>query len=273
MRPKHFSRLVTAGLGLVIMILGYSPVSANSHLNCHAYAQSVLDQVNENAKFGCGFTGPVWSTDFNFHVNWCNQSETQIHHLGEEQAIRTSALTQCKLTKPGSGTRPANAYDENGCDSYAKQMMANAQTNIVRSCGINDPRMHQNYQAHFDWCFNGRTRQEVESTLEQVIGSVKQCEVAQNTEVFAPPTIGFTPDGKPKIQIQYNYCDRLIGPGKICGKPVADLICQIKKYTTSTAHTKGQVNQPDWRHSSYFVGIKQGGKGISQVFDSITCVR
>jgi hypothetical protein len=273
-RRANMRNLFIVLSGLASATVGNTTIAqANSHLNCQVYAQSVIDQANENAKFGCGFSGPVWSTDFNFHVNWCNQNTTQMHHLTEQQAIRTAALSQCKLTKPGSGMRPANAYDEQGCDSYAKQMVANAQTNIVKGCGINDPRMHQNYQAHFDWCFNGRTKQQVKSTLDQVIASVNQCTQAQNTIILAPPTIGFTPKGKPKVQIQYNYCDRLIGANKKCGKPVADQICQIKGYGKSTAHKKGKVTLPNWMHSSYFIGIKQGGKGMSEVFDSITCTK
>jgi hypothetical protein len=260
--------------GLAAAVLGNAnSANANSHLNCDVYAQSVIDQVNENAKWGCGFSGPVWSTDYNFHKNWCNENSTQMQDLTKGQSFRASAIQQCKITKPGSGVRPANAYDEQGCDSYAKQMIANTTTAIARGCNISDSRMHLNQQAHFDWCFNGRTKNQVKNTLNEVIASVKQCQTSQNTKVFAPPTIGFTPDGKPKVQIHYNYCDRLIGPGKQCGKPVADRICKVKGYARSTDHKKGQIKGFNWIHTSYFIEIRQGGKGISQVFDSITCVK
>ncbi len=263
--------IISMACAVIVTAFAHTPSNANSHLNCLAYAQSVIDLANENAKWGCGFSGPRWSTDYKLHLNWCNG--VQMVDLTNEDKARKSQLQQCKLTKPGSGVRPANSYDEAGCNNYAKQMVSNAQANITKSCGINDPRMHQNYQAHFDWCFNGRTKQQIRDTLNDVIASVKQCEVAKNTKIFNPPTIGFTPDGKPKTQIQYNYCDRLIGPDKKCGKPVADQICRIKGFATSTVHTKGKVYQPNYRHSSYFIGIKQGGKGTSEVFDSITCVK
>ena len=193
---------------------------ANNHLNCQAYAQSVISQVSENNKWGCGFSGPQWSPDFNFHFNWCNQATTQIHHLGEQENFRKSALQQCKITKPGSGVRPANAYNEAGCDSYAKQMISNAKINVTRSCGINDPRMHQNYQAHFDWCFNGRTKQQVRATLNEVIRSIQQCgEDKAAIETFNTPMVTPTTQA---VRIgncfdqASQYCDGRLSAQKYC---------------------------------------------------------
>lgn len=268
MLSSRFCNIALVSIGFAITIP--DTASADNHLNCQAYAQSVINLANENARFGCGFTGQAWSTDYNMHLNWCNSQ--QMADLTREDKNRKKALHQCKLTKPGSGVRPANAYSEKECHNYAKQMVGNTQTNITRGCGINDPRMHLNYQAHFDWCFNGRTKQVVRATLNEVIASIKQCHTAQNTKTFKP-TIGFTPDDGQKRQVAYNYCDRLIGADKKCGKPVADLICKVKGFAKSTAHKKGTWTHMNDVVTSYFIGTKQAGKGVSQIFNSVTCVR
>jgi len=262
-----------AGMAAVIFA-GSTSASANSHLNCQAYAQSVIDQVNESTRFGCGFSGPIWSTDFNFHVNWCNQNTTQMHHLTEQQAIRNAALHQCKLTKPGSGVRPANAYDEQGCDSYARQMVANAQTNIVKGCNINDPRMHQNYQAHFDWCFNGRTKQQVKATLDQVIASVAKC---GETKVFLD-------SGKYSIQVRKNLpvdvCNKGVPAGQeglfnMCEQPVADLFCQQNGYQRAIKYSKANYNNGSNMDgdlpSTWWIGSNKACTGVCTGFSSITC--
>ena len=86
MISNRLSAVIMTGLGLTLIATGQKPVAANSHLNCQAYAQSVIDQTNENAKWGCGFTGRRWSTDYNLHVNWCNSA--QMVNLTNEQNAR-----------------------------------------------------------------------------------------------------------------------------------------------------------------------------------------
>ncbi|MGB7203997.1 MAG: hypothetical protein WBD37_00820, partial [Anderseniella sp.] len=120
--------------------------------------------------------------------------------------------------------------DEAGCNSYAKQMVSNSKINITRSCGIKDPRMHQNYQAHFDWCFNGRTKQQVRSTLKEVINSIEQCAVKKSrVKLFKKPSNfrGTPLDGCIDSDVRG------------CGKGAADYFCEKRGYKKSKRHNTG----------------------------------
>lgn len=97
-------------------------------------------------------------------------------------------------------------------------------------------------------------------------------QTTQSTKTFQP-TIGCTPGDGPRGQVPNNYCDRLSGADSKCGKPVADMICKVKGFASSTAHKKGQLRKMDHIVSACFIGLKQAGKGVSQIFDSVTCVQ
>jgi len=75
------------------------PALADNNLNCNAYAQSAIDQQNQNLKQKCGFKGGRWSLDFAGHLNWCKKSNIKMHNLTNEQKARIKALGQCTSTK------------------------------------------------------------------------------------------------------------------------------------------------------------------------------
>ena len=115
MRTSFFAFILwaTAAIGSA------SPVKADNHLNCQAYAETVMQSVRHSIGLGCDFNTAQWVNDYNFHFNWCNQKTTQIHHLGEQQNIRAAQLEQCKAKVKirDADLRKKQVY----CNQYAKQ--------------------------------------------------------------------------------------------------------------------------------------------------------
>lgn len=68
---------------------------------CRHYADVAVQQYQANVRKGCGFTGKLWSPDYNYHYDWC----LTVHFkdsTGRFKA-RNAALARCK---PG----PVNAH-------------------------------------------------------------------------------------------------------------------------------------------------------------------
>jgi hypothetical protein len=50
---------------------------------CHTYAQSAMDQYNENVRRRCSFNDRRWHRNFGQHFNWC---------INVDQALRVSEM-------------------------------------------------------------------------------------------------------------------------------------------------------------------------------------
>lgn len=60
----------TLALGLIAGALGFTaPAFAQS--GCDWYAATALKQQQENARLGCGLSGPAWTMDLKGHGAWC----------------------------------------------------------------------------------------------------------------------------------------------------------------------------------------------------------
>lgn len=61
---------------------------------CQTYAQTAINQFHTAQSRNCGFVGPEWSLDYNWHYKWC----VQMHAAGNLQAINAgTALRSSKL--------------------------------------------------------------------------------------------------------------------------------------------------------------------------------
>jgi hypothetical protein len=47
--------------------------SSDRRTFCESYARNAVWQGNENRNKGCGFSGPLWHTDYRGHYDWCLQ--------------------------------------------------------------------------------------------------------------------------------------------------------------------------------------------------------
>ena len=50
---------------------------------CASYADTAVDQENENRNFQCGLTGPQWNGNRSAHLNWC----IGLEHIGVSKGM------------------------------------------------------------------------------------------------------------------------------------------------------------------------------------------
>lgn len=61
---------------------------------CSTYAQSGVDQQQQNLDMSCGLVGPEWNPKFDDHYNWCMHGENVAHAEGEKSR-RQDAVDKC----------------------------------------------------------------------------------------------------------------------------------------------------------------------------------
>lgn len=265
MNVKSVLVLAALALGLVT-----SQVYAHSHLNCQAYAQAVVNQAKKNIGLGCGFSGPVWSTDFNFHFNWCNQNTTRIHHLGEQENIRAAQMNQClvKVKKKDQLHRRRELY----CVKYAKKAQKlRGQVNQVCK-GQNGGEWPQTIKQDVAFCM-AKGGDFSDLTNNKRIKQIKTCNTAKATKTYKPRNFRGAP------------LDGCFAGGSGCGKGVADSFCRGKGHKTSKSFATGGTNYSVYSFCLTFGAARvQGyidaggkcfctddGKGCSY-FKHITCI-
>lgn len=75
------------------------PPAASAAKDCNAYGIAALGDAKANQDSACNFTGPRWSTDANFHVQWCNAGNTTNQNLQSEGATRKKMLDTCATSQ------------------------------------------------------------------------------------------------------------------------------------------------------------------------------
>jgi len=207
--------------------LSTAQVQAHSHLNCHAYAQSVVNQAKKNIGLGCGFSGPVWSTNYNFHFNWCNQNTTRIHHLGEQENIRAAQMGQC-LTKVKAKDQK-HRLKEKMCLKYAKAAQK-LRGQVNKACkGQDGGEWSQTLKQDVEFCM-AKGGSFADLTNNNRVKKIKACKKIAFTKTYKPRNFRGVPlDG----------CNE---NGSSCGKSQADLFCKYEGHLTSKKHATGGRN-------------------------------
>lgn len=162
---------LAAALGLSLFTVSPdSAALAGQHLNCNAYAGAAVAQNQQNIAQNCGFTGGRWSSDFNGHFNWC-KGANMAALTGEDRA-RQAMLQQC-AAKP--------AQDQQACQAYAQEAVAQQKGNKSRSCGLKGAGWSENYATHFNWCLkaNQGARNAAQNARNQQLAGCVSVQQAQ----------------------------------------------------------------------------------------------
>lgn len=69
---------------------------------CRAYARSAVAQQRENLQRSCGFSGPAWNADEDYHFSWCTHGGNK-QRAPEEQRRRAASLAKCGPKAPLDG--------------------------------------------------------------------------------------------------------------------------------------------------------------------------
>lgn len=106
---------------------------------CARYARMAVTQNQQNIQRRCGYTGPVWQSDYGNHYRWCLTVSAATANAEEQR--RVNGLNRCRQ-------KPQNAF----CARYASTAVDQNQENIRRRCGKSGPRWQSNYNNHYRWC-------------------------------------------------------------------------------------------------------------------------
>jgi hypothetical protein len=104
---------------------------------CDWYTKGAVEYNNYNLKYGCGFTGPQWNSNYNYHYNWCMAGDN-IKYVDAEIMSRNKIYLPCDI-----------------CRSYAEYAVSQNQYNIQHNCGLTGPMWNSNLTYHFRWCRSG----------------------------------------------------------------------------------------------------------------------
>lgn len=212
---------------LAVLASGFATLNAqaHSHLNCHAYANSVVAQAKKNIGLGCGFSGPVWSTDYSFHFNWCNQNTTQIHHLGEQENIRAAQMQQClqKVKTKDQKFRNKQEY----CLKYAKEAQ-DLRGKLNNACkGQDGGEWPQTLKQDVEFCM-AKGGSYADLTNRNRAKQITACSEAAFTKTYNRPA-NFR--GTPLDGCNEN--------GTQCGKPIANAFCRGKGHKHASSFETG----------------------------------
>lgn len=284
---------VKIAIALATLASGFSTLNAqaHNHLNCHAYAKAVIAQVKKNIGLGCGFSGPVWSSDYNFHFNWCNQNTTQIHHLGEQENIRKGQMQQC-LAKVKLKDQNHRAK-EKACLKYAKKAVK-LDAEIRDTCQSNSA-WPKDLKTHVQYCMGKGGADKVYIDNVKRTGAIAECRLKEQKDKQAQTKI-FPDSGKVsarrKRKLPVDVCLRKFnrdnswflgfGGGVVdapfgheCGKNVATAFCITKGYVEAIeAPVKTYDNGSDVDGklaSTYWIGSKKACHGKCAGFRYIKC--
>ena len=104
---------------------------------CDEYAKIAVLQNDSNLQMKCGFTGPLWNSDYNYHFNWCMNGDN-VQFADKETKARADIKGKCS-----------------GCYSYAGFAVTQNQENIMKGCGFSGPQWNSSHSYHFAWCMDG----------------------------------------------------------------------------------------------------------------------
>jgi hypothetical protein len=143
---------------------------------CNAYAADAVARAAQGAK--CGFTGPRWDPNQQFHVSWCMQQKAQ-QQVWSEDSARKGQLADCAKAEaqkakatPGKGNfskGPPEVTVDTDVDIYDKPGGEGQKLGILRKdskvslferrpdqwCGVSGRAVATPTGAGFVWCGKG----------------------------------------------------------------------------------------------------------------------
>jgi hypothetical protein len=256
-----------------LVVAAYSTgASAHSHLNCQAYAQSVVDYAKQNIGLGCGFSGPVWSTDFNFHFNWCNG--VQMADLTREDRNRQAAMNQCKAEVKVKDD--LNRNRQKYCLKYANQAQE-LRNQVNAACkGQDGGEWPKTVKEDVDFCMQ-KGGAFADLTNNNRLKQINTCQKAVVTKTFA--NSGFYSKAV-RDYLPVDVCTKGVPAGQenlfnACGESVADMFCQQNGFQAASDFAKknynGGSNMDGDLPSTYWIGSKKVCTGDCTGFRYITC--
>ena len=153
---KPFGETIVCMTVIIIAFLIGTAHFANAidkRVRCDRYAKAAVAQQLENTSVGCGFTGPEWDSNYNYHYQWCmhgNNSNYDIINRGYE--FRKDKLSHCNLSELDQKVH--TRYDLT-CGKYARSAVELNNQNLYWGCGFKPPKWDSNYQHHLKWCKHG----------------------------------------------------------------------------------------------------------------------
>lgn len=133
-------------IAVFIFLTGvYSPVHAADDIYCATYSATAVQQNKQNLANGCGYAGPQWNSNYDYHSKWCVKAPMSV--ADRENDARISKLSQCKGVQYPVG---ANKW----CNQYSLVAISQNETNLKNKCGLTGPRWSSDYLYHYKWCFN-----------------------------------------------------------------------------------------------------------------------
>jgi hypothetical protein len=72
---------------------------------CRRYAQTAVEQNQQNLERKCGYTGRRWQSNFSNHFEWCMSGNNWRLFAAKEQEARAAELNRCRGAEPGPRLR------------------------------------------------------------------------------------------------------------------------------------------------------------------------
>ena len=109
---------------------------------CEIYGNIAVAQNEQNKSQGCWLTGKEWSSDKQYHINWCVDEPAS--KAEKETATRVKQLFE-------HGVKFLAGADKR-CNIYAHVAVAQHEANFETGCNRSEPKWHSDYYRHYQWC-------------------------------------------------------------------------------------------------------------------------
>lgn len=119
------------------------PAIAGDDVACAIYAKTAVAQQQQNIQQKCGFSGPEWSSDYNYHAKWCINVPQNLADNGTSN--RVGMLKKCQGVQ-----FPAGA--DKWCNIYSIIAIGQNAANLSTKCGLIGPEWNSDYSYHYTWC-------------------------------------------------------------------------------------------------------------------------
>ncbi len=117
--------------------------SPRRNRRCERFADMVLSLNDSNKSNECGFSGSVWSSDFDTHYNLCKRNRNA--RRDERQIERQRDKIKVCLARGGGAFSQV-------CDDFANLAIRQQRKNRKNQCGFAGTRWHTNYRRHYQFC-------------------------------------------------------------------------------------------------------------------------
>lgn len=286
-----FETIKIIGGSLLVFLLMTASSIADDKVDCDAYAKHTVKQAKEAKQRGCGFGGPIWSMDYNFHKQWCLRGDVHMANLTQENNKRLAGLNQCK--HKSSKNFETHRLKEKKCLAYAKEAQK-LREKINKACP-SAGEWPVSLKKDVQYCMQKGGAEYVRIENVKRVGKISKCKhQAQSSKLNLEKT--FPHSGKKgtrrKRWLPVDVCLRKyykdgswvfglgggikdVPPSWGCGKRVADAFCISKGYVEAIKYpVKVYNNGSDMDGqfaSTYWIGSKKACHGKCAGFSSITC--